>query len=1345
MNHLVRLRLFDVLPLLTLIYLCCGCNGPAPKVENPTVTNVGPTTARLGGTVLPEVEGGERGVVFSRLVDDDYPDYYDAFSEDSVVFKVIDEDLWDGTFTVDVTGLEPNTEYVFRAWSVNEKGAGHSEPLTFTTAPGVAGGETFEVDGSEVRALAVQPDGKVLVGGRFTSIAGEEALNLARLKPDGSLDPTFIAEIDQPNYGGRVNAIAVQPDGKIIVGGYFDHINGVGSATVNVSIARLNPDGSRDASFVATTNYGSVRCLAVQPDGSILVGGILDGVNGVARFPFLARLFDDGTIDPSFNPGGPTVIGPNQWVDSILVQEDGKIVIAGLFSAYNGVPCDKLARLTPNGQLDGSFDTDATAYSLAQQPDGKILFGGNRSPHGNGLFRIDGNTGALDPTFATSIGTGALTNDSIDTIAVQADGKILIGGFFSQVGGTPRTRIARVNADGTLDPSFEAALDGYVVGVALGSDGAVFACSHLGVYTENAKMLGVFNNDPASSTLTGFSSVNWVRGGGAPEVSAVTFEVSMNGGSTWTDLGAVDTIPGGGGWWIENPSLPGNGLLRARGRTTGGSYGGSSGIVEQIEDFPIPGVSQPSLTNPTHDDVDSDYALLGGEITNVGASPITERGVLYSRASDNDRPALNAFGVNKEAVDDAGGGPITTGAFTVDVFDLIGGVTYRYRAYAINSAGRISYSGIGTFTTIGAPTVISPTVTGITDTGATLGGNVFSSGGNDVTERGIILVADSVIDGERLADDNTDYETLIDLNITGDGTGVFTIPVAGLAPATNYVFSAYAVNSEGTVYSEEEYFTTTGASEPESGEDELLPGLSGPVEESAPAGQIDSGFVPGAIDGLVQAVAVLPGGAGDILIAGEFAVIQGEAHRSIARLDEGGDIITSFDADTNGVINSVAVEADGDIVIGGLFSSVNGSTRNGIAKLDAQGDTISPTEFDPGAGADKIVYSVALQPDGKILLGGLFENVRGTARPRLARLNANGTLDTAFNPIADDAVYSIAVQPDGKILVAGQFQNIAGNAANRIARLNADGSFDNSFDAGAGANDRITAITLQSDGKVLLGGYFTDFAGNSGLNRIARLDSFGVVDPAFNPGTGANEKVLTLSVQTDGKILVGGQFTSFNGSTRNRIVRLMPTGGLDPNFDAGNGADGEVSAVALQSDGSILIGGNFANFDNTARPYLLRFGNDAAVEQLTVVDGTRLEWTRGGAGPAVKPLGFELSTDLGTSWTPLGGGVPVGAGFSLSGQDLPLNGTVRVLGQTVGGFLGGSAGLVEEIVVFDHGAIVTGLRAKLAVANANVAKIQKQIKAAKKQKNKSKLKKLNASLKTAMAQIPKINADLAKY
>jgi len=161
-------------------------------------------------------------------------------------------------------------------------------------------------------------------------------------------------------------------------------------------------------------------------------------------------------------------------------------------------------------------------------------------------------------------------------------------------------------------------------------------------------------------------------------------------------------------------------------------------------------------------------------------------------------------------------------------------------------------------------------------------------------------------------------------------------------------------------------------------------------------------------------------------------------------------------------------------------------------------------------------------------------------------LNADGSLDTTFNIGTGfgSQVESLKLQADGKVIAAGGFTTYNSTARNRIARLNADGSLDTTFNIGTGANLTINTIAIQPDGKVLIGGFFTTY-NSTARNRIARLNADGSLDTTFNIGTGANGSVFDVSIQTDGKVLIAGSFTTYNGVSANRIARLNANGSLD--------------------------------------------------------------------------------------------------------------------------------------------------------------------------------------------------------
>jgi uncharacterized delta-60 repeat protein len=323
---------------------------------------------------------------------------------------------------------------------------------------------------------------------------------------------------------------------------------------------------------------------------------------------------------------------------------------------------------------------------------------------------------------------------------------------------------------------------------------------------------------------------------------------------------------------------------------------------------------------------------------------------------------------------------------------------------------------------------------------------------------------------------------------------------------------------------------------------------------------------------------------GKIIIGGGFTSYNGTPSYKIVRLNADGSLDPTFNTGTGfiGTVNSISIQEDGKIIIGGDFTSYNGTTRNHIARINADGSL--DTDFNPGDGANYWVRTAALQPDGKIIIVGHFTSYNGTAINRIARLNADGSLDTGFNPGtgADTQILTAALQPDGKIIIGGGFTYYNGTAINRTARINADGSLDTGFNPGMGVgNGSVYSISIQEDGKIIIGGSFTSYNGTT-RNHIARINADGSLDTDFNPGVGANNWVYTTALQSDGKIIIGGRFTSYNGTTRNSITRINDDGSLDMSFNPGNGANLAVWTTALQPDGKIIIGGAFTSYNGTA-------------------------------------------------------------------------------------------------------------------------------------------------------------------
>lgn len=264
------------------------------------------------------------------------------------------------------------------------------------------------------------------------------------------------------------------------------------------------------------------------------------------------------------------------------------------------------------------------------------------------------------------------------------------------------------------------------------------------------------------------------------------------------------------------------------------------------------------------------------------------------------------------------------------------------------------------------------------------------------------------------------------------------------------------------------------------------------------------------------------------------------------------------------------------------------------------------TNFNIGAGFNDGVYITVVQPDGKILVGGHFTTYDNNNEYYLTRLNSDGSLDGSFvTSQLDNFIRSIEIESDGKILVGGRFSSYNGTQTNGIIRLNTDGTPNQYFGLGFYCNScynpgvgngpgLVRIIKVQPDGKILVGGSFNEYNGNSGVNNIVRLNYDGSVDSTFNVGSGFDYGVFTIELLPGGLILLGGDFNQYNGNPVNKMILLSSTGSIMNIF--GGGFDDRVQKIVVQNDGKILIGGHFTNFNGTSSNYLIRLTSTFLVD-----------------------------------------------------------------------------------------------------------------------------------------------------
>ncbi|WP_417521977.1 hypothetical protein [Marinobacter sp.] len=286
-------------------------------------------------------------------------------------------------------------------------------------------------------------------------------------------------------------------------------------------------------------------------------------------------------------------------------------------------------------------------------------------------------------------------------------------------------------------------------------------------------------------------------------------------------------------------------------------------------------------------------------------------------------------------------------------------------------------------------------------------------------------------------------------------------------------------------------------------------------------------------------------------------------------------------------------ESDGGGGSGGESDGGGGSTNGPIP------DNYSATSL-----FDNRITSIALAENSEdIYVAGIFENYKGTGSSGIVRLNRDGSIDTGFNVgsgfvSSPYAVVASAIDGSDDVYVGGSYTTYNGTPINRIVRLNNDGSIDTGFSVGSGFNGTVLSIAPAVDGSgdVYVGGVFTTYNGTP-VNRIVRLNNDGSIDTGFNVGSGFNADVYSIALAPDGSLYVGGDFTNYRGSAKNRIARIHSNGDNDNTvFDVGTGFDGRVNSIVFASDGSgdLYAGGDFELYRGNNRPCIARINSDGS-------------------------------------------------------------------------------------------------------------------------------------------------------
>lgn len=771
------------------------------------------------------------------------------------------------------------------------------------------------------------------------------------------------------------------------------------------------------------------------------------------------------------------------------------------FSA-SGQAGDELSKPFRRGLWPFHLDAQAnTVVSFSDASEPRIAVGGSFTGFSTVANRVAvltqrGNMIQMSENFAAGF------NNAVYTAAVQDDGKILVGGTFTSFNGSAAApdMMVRLNSDGTIDSTFSGLTSGFnswVSQMIVMDDGRILVGGNFQSY----------NGVNISDYLVRLNSDG-------------TVDPSFNG------------ITSGFNVTVNTVALQADGKILVGGAFT--SFNGSAGAPDYFIRLNSNGSVDSSFTGLTtgFDNTvrvitlqPDGKILVGGDFTTYNGSAAPD-GLLRLNSDGTIDSAfsglITGFDSGVRAVVLQDDGKILVGG-NFGAYNGVGTVPDRF--IRLNSDGTVD----GTFS--GLATGFEAWVTWIfvqPDQKIFVCGNFSTYNGVDVTDRLIRLNSDGTVDS------------------TFDGFG------SGFAPSGCPVtvlgdelilfvgdFSSY--NADSNISDRFGYFTADGAKD--SAASGIMTGLNGSVEFAIP--QAD----------------------GKMLVGGNFTSFNGNASAPdrLVRLSSDGSLDASFNAITTGFndwVRAIAIQGDGKILVGGDFTSYNGSAGapDRLIRLNSDG-SVDASFSGLVSGFNAYSRSIVVQSDGKILVGGGFSSYNGSAGAPdgLIRLNTDGSVDSTFSGITTGFgggdVEAVALQPDGKILVGGWFGSYNGDsgAPDRFIRLNTDGTIDSSFTGLiTGFDVSVEAIVVQPDGKILVGGWFNGYNGSATApDKLIRLNQDGSVDSSFRGIVeGFNGWLYSISLQLDGKIIVGGSFQSYNNDTSapDNLLRLNPDGSLDRSF-----------------------------------------------------------------------------------------------------------------------------------------------------------------------------------------------------
>lgn len=472
------------------------------------------------------------------------------------------------------------------------------------------------------------------------------------------------------------------------------------------------------------------------------------------------------------------------------------------------------------------------------------------------------------------------------------------------------------------------------------------------------------------------------------------------------------------------------------------------------------------------------------------------------------------------------------------------------------------------------------------------------------------------------------------------------------------------------------------------------------IAKRLPDGSLDPDWHP-AIDGFVAALAV--DADGNVYAGGEFSHVDGYARRNLVKISPAGAVVPGWDPSADGLVQAILVNAAGDAFVGGWFSNIGGQVRSRLAKVSTSNGAVDP-QWNPAPAAATAILVLRLSHDGALYVGGQFSGIGGLPQRNIAKVSMSGTgaVDPDWNPSPNNTVTDIAVASDGSVFVTGefwQFRSATGGLWFQSDFAKLSGSGDGLIDLGWDppihigpiarriAVDGNSWVYITGQGPALVGGT------SSEVFRVSQIAS-GPLDTSWNPRVDGSAYALSFA---DDVLLAGGNLYRAAGQTRLGFVALMADASPASAFDA-EAPGGAIFAVAAQSDGRLIISGQFAKANGQLRGGLLRLNADGSLD---------LGWNPSPDG-YVKAIAFAID-----------GSAIVGGPFSrIGGQSVDriaklslANGLVDPLWRPglesgyVGAIASDNAGLIYAAGTFVHGSGTATQRYLVRISDSGTGEV----------------------------------------